>query len=110
MEITVGSGLKGVLERMGNQEVESGANTFEKCWCKEVHSLVSERFKFSCIRKLVAELILGMRLLSPPLLFTGLQSHISPPPTSAGMGNRKEPWCAQVYFLFLVPTSHSHAL
>lgn len=31
VEIKGLSGVKGVLERTGNQEVEAGANTFEKC-------------------------------------------------------------------------------
>lgn len=100
VEITVFSGVKGVLERMGNQEVEAGANTFEKCWCKGAHSLVSERFKFSCIRKLLAELVLGTQLLPPPLLFTGLPYHNFTPTASAGMGNRKEPVCSGFIFCF----------
>lgn len=88
--------------------MEAGANTFEKCWCKGAYSLVSERFKFSCIRKLLAELVLGTQLLPPPLLFTGLQYHNLTSTTSAGMGNHKEPWCAQVLF-FVSGTNKSQS-
>lgn len=34
VEITRLSGVRDIPERMGNQEVQPGANTCEKCWCK----------------------------------------------------------------------------